>query len=662
MFVLGPLGFVTPWLLLGLALLPLIWLILRAMPPAPKVQSFAAIRLLAGLRDADPVARHTPWWLMLLRMSALAALIFAFAGPVWRPAPNADSQGPVLIVVDGGWAAAPAWAEIQNRAAREFERAAAAGQPAALLLADGRAEDVLPFASGGDLAGRIRAARPEPWETRYPPDPEAALAAVPAGRLQTIWLSDGLDHGAARTGDSPHASRAQWLSALQARGPVRVIGPQQPVASLMLEAGEKPMLIHRSTASLPDPVIRAIGPDPQGVPRELARLSPGPGDTQNGITRREIAIDLPSELRNRVTRFEIEGVASAGAVVLADDRVRRRKVALVGDDRATEGQELLSPIHYLREAVAPTSDLIEGTLADVLQAAPDVIILVDQLQLPGMDSLEEWVQNGGLLIRFAGPRMAASDRLVDAPLLPVRLRQGGRDVGGALSWGQPRKLAPFDQNGPFAGLAGRDDITIRAQLLPEPTPDLQSRTIAQLTDQTPLVTREWLGEGQVVLFHTTANAEWSNLPLSGLFVQMLERLIQSARTPEASSPSNEASQPYWIAQTLLDGFGRPSPANTQSPVSAKDFATGPAPNAPAGIYTAAERRAALNAGNELRIPQWPGAQLETSAAVPGLALKGWSLGLVCLLLALDALLSAMLLPAKGGPGASRGPKRAKASV
>src|SRR5690606_6955035 len=145
---------------------------------------------------------------------------------------------------------------------------------------------------------------------------------------------------------------------------------------------------------------------------------------------RLVPIALPSELRNRITRFEIEGQASAGAVLLADDSLRRRKVALAGDDRAGEGQRLLSPLHYLRRALAPTTDLIEGGLGDVLQAAPDVIVLADQIGLAEEPGLREWVEGGGLLIRFAGPRMAASERLAEEPLLPVRLRAGGRDVGG----------------------------------------------------------------------------------------------------------------------------------------------------------------------------------------------------------------------------------------
>ncbi|AGT08175.1 BatA domain-containing protein [Paracoccus aminophilus] len=632
MLILGPLGFTAPWLLLALAALPVLWVILRALPPAPKLLRFPGTRLLAGLKDPHPVAQRTPWWLLILRLAALAALILAFAGPLWKPRPDAAGTGPLLVMVDGGWAAAPGWSEVQTRAAREFDRAASAGRAAALILADGRTEDIVPFAAGDALAARIRAAQPQPWATRYPPDPEAALAAVPQGQLRTLWLSDGLDH----------PGREIWLEALRKRGPVTVVMPEAPVQSLALAPGDQPVLTHRATATGPAPVIRAVGPDPQGVLRELAVLTPGEPVTEAGVTRRLVPVDLPAELRNRIQRFEIEGQPAAGTVVLADDRIRRRKVALVGDDRASEGQELLSPLHYLREAIAPNSDLIEGSLAEVLQAAPDVVILVDQTGLPGMAGLADWVEQGGLLIRFAGPRMAASDRLAEEELLPVRLRPGGRDIGGALSWGEPRRLAAFDSTGPFAGLSAPEDVTIRAQLLPEPAPDLQSLTLVQLSDRTPLVTRERLGEGQVVLFHTTANAEWSNLPLSLLFPQMLDRLIQSARSSQTSGESDAAEQPFWTAQSLLDGFGRAMPAGDLAPVAAGDFAQGPSPIAPAGIYAAGERRAALNAGGELIPARWDGVTVETRDIAPGVDLKGWLLALAALLLVLDALASAML--------------------
>lgn len=634
MLTLGPLGFLTPWLLAGLVALPAIWLILRVMPPTPKLVRFAGTRLLAGLKDAHPVARHTPWWLLLLRVLAIAALILGFAGPVWKPQADQAGQGPLLIVMDAGWAAAPDWPQRQARAMRALDQATSAGQPAALLVADGAAMGALPFQPAAEVAARLRALTPAAWETRYPADPSEALAEAPQSGLFTLWLSDGLDH----------PGRAGLFSALSARGGVTVVAPDAVRLSLELVPGDQPALRLRATSPATPPEVLAMGLDPQGTPRELARLKPGAVEpvTEAGVTSRTLPIDLPSELRNRITRFEIEGQRSAGAIVLADDSLRRRKVALVGDDRATEAQRLLSPLHYLRRALAPSSDLIEGGLEDVLQASPDVVIMVDQIGLPDSEALAIWLDKGGLLIRFAGPRMAASERLRGEPFLPVMLREGGRDIGGALSWGEPRGLAAFPPEGPFAGLRVPADAAVRAQLLAEPAPDLAQKTLAQLSDGTPLVTRAPFGQGQMVLFHTTANAEWSNLSISGLFVEMLQRLVQTARAGTPQPDAAPAEDTFWTPEQVLDGFGRAQKPADPVPVSAGDFAKGAAPGAPAGLYRAGERIAALNAGGALALADWPGAHVESATQRAGLDLRGWLIALAAALMALDALGSAWL--------------------
>ena len=70
-----------------------------------------------------------------------------------------------------------------------------------------------------------------------------------------------------------------------------------------------------------------------------------------------------------------------------------------------------------------------------------------------------------------------------------------------------------------------DEVTVNRQVLAEPSADLAAHTWATLADGTPLVTESTKGAGRIVLFHVTANADWSNLPLSGLFVDMLRRLV-----------------------------------------------------------------------------------------------------------------------------------------
>ncbi|MCB1376617.1 MAG: LytTR family transcriptional regulator, partial [Rhodobacteraceae bacterium] len=153
-------------------------------------------------------------------------------------------------------------------------------------------------------------------------------------------------------------------------------------------------------------------------------------------------------------------------------------------------------------------------------------------------------------------------------LMPVPLRIGGRTLGGALSWSTPQKLAAFEEQSPFAGLTVPQDVTITRQVLADPASIGSNVAVwARLADGTPLVTAKRMGDGQIVLFHVTANSDWSNLPISGLFVEMLRRLstmgragkpgdASSAPQPGAGGSATEASGPEVLAPfRALDGFG-----------------------------------------------------------------------------------------------------------
>ncbi len=307
-------------------------------------------------------------------------------------------------------------------------------------------------------------------------------------------------------------------------------------------------------------------------------------------------LSLPTELRNRIARIELEGEESAGGVLLVDERWRRRPVGIAAAPN-TAGQPLLSENYYLERALGPFTEVRRGRAADLLKREIAVLVYSDA----GPDSpveegsIGKWIEAGGLLLRFAGPRLAEqSDHL-----LPVRLRRGGRTLGGALSWEKPARLAPFAADSPFAGLGVPADVTVARQVLAEPDLDLANKTWARLADGTPLVTAEKRGEGWVVLVHTTANAEWSNLALSGLFVEMLRRVV--AMSQGVSAVSEGALPPI----ETLDGFGRLQHAPpTARPISGKEIATAmPSPRHPPGFYGAADSRRALNlssAINELK--------------------------------------------------------------
>ena len=648
---LAGIGFATPWLLWALVALPLLWILLRAVPPAPVRRRFPGVALLLGLRDEDSVSDRTPWWLLLLRMLAVAAAIVGLAGPVLNPrgADEAASGAPLLIVVEDSWAAARDWPATRAAIDAQLAQAARDGRTAALMRLGAPREPV--FRAAADLRSRLPGLGPAPWAP-HPENHAEAAAMLPAGAVETRWFSDGL----ARDG------REDLLTALEALGPVVVHESAQPVLALAPPGLEDGMVTLRALRAGPEGTrnieIAAHGRDPAGAERVLARL---PLSFEAGSAEATGRLSLPPELRARIDRFEIAGARHAGAVSLADDGLRRREVALVAGREDREGLELLSPLYYLRKALAPNADILEGALLDLMPANPDAVVLADVATLSAaeQEALGDWVAAGGVLVRFAGPRLAASDvsRAEEAPLMPVRLRAGGRTVGGAMSWGAPKTLAPFPDESPFRGLDIPEDVGVTAQVLAQPDPTLADRVIAQLGDGTPLVTRKRVGAGQVVLFHVTANAEWSSLPLSGLFVQMLDRLAVSST--RAAPSSAELAGTTWQPVQVLDGFGRLQDAGTRPGVAGErllDAALGP--DLVPGIYEGPERRVARNVMGpkaQIAAADWPArVPVEGLALAPETPLGGWLLSAALALMVADILaalaLSGRLL--RGGTAAS----------
>lgn len=631
--MIGAIGFTAPWLLLALTALPILWVILRAVPPAPIRRIFPGVTLLLGLKDEEQVSDRTPWWLLLLRMLAIAAMIVGLAGPVLNPQSEQNGRGPLLIAMDASWASAPNWAARTEMLERILTDAARAEHTTAILNLS-RPEQVT-FQSANVVQSTLAGLQPAAWEPSKSVNVIEAL--LPTEGFDTVWLSDEL----------ARETRADIADLLHSKGALRVFRAPLETIALAPARFEDGMTLLEARRSVAGPsrtdMIDVHGKDPSGAPRILASIEI---TFENGAKSAIAELSLPAELRARVTHFALAGVRSAGAISLSDDSLRRREVALIAGREDREGLELLSPLHYLRQALQPNAELLEGSLLDILPAAPDVVVLADIAKLVASEqsALTDWVEAGGLLVRFAGPRLAASDvsRSEEDTLMPVRLREGGRTVGGAMSWGTPKELAAFTEDSPFFGLQISSDVTVRSQVMAQPDPTLAARVIAALSDGTPLVTRKPLGEGQIVLFHVTANAEWSSLPLSGLFVNMLDRLAISslAGTPDAGDLEGTT----WKPIRVLDGFGRISDADALNGVAGELLLSDPlGADLRPGLYEGKSRRIARNVvgpETELARANWPaGTDIRAMQTLPETPLGGILLSLALALLMLDIVAS-----------------------
>ena len=658
-----PLAFAQPLVLLGLLSLPVLWWLLRLTPPQPKRVDFPPTRLLFDIKPQEETPRRTPWWLTLLRLTLATLVILAAAGPLWNPAAEATrSNAPLALLIDDGFPAAGTW-DARIRAADDLiVRAESDGRGVALIPLSETSREI-GFETPGAARVRLQQLKPKPYAVQRS-DALPALSRFFAAteNVEVVWLSDGVDL----------AGGAEFVAALG-----KLIG-SRPIT--VMEGGLAPALAlvgaENTAAALTVKVVRSAkgsaqsgvirGLDLKGLPLGEATFTFGANDTET-----EAALTLPVEIRNDVARLDIADERSAGAVQLLDKRWRRRSVGVVTGGTTETAQPLLASTYYLTRALNPFADVRlaeRGSAAQAVNQFLDqrlpLVILADVGNVAeARERLTKWIEDGGVLVRFAGPRLAAGDD----DLIPVRLRRGGRVLGGALSWDQPQQLAAFSRESPFFNMPVPDDVAVTRQVLAEPDATLTERTWATLADGTPLVSAQPRGKGMIVLFHVGADTRWSNLPISGTFVEMLKRIVsmagQSATTDaDGARGTREVVPP----SRILDGFGvfGPPPA-TARPV-AEGFSGRATADHPPGFYGPPEGLLAVNTlAPDDRLPPLDFAALNARRDVYRASephdLRGPVMLAAMSLLALDALVVFFLA---GGLAQlfRRRPRRAAAAV
>ncbi len=621
------LTFAQPWLLLALLLLPLIWWLIRRLPPTPRPARFPGVRLLLDLESRARKPSGAPLWLRLLRLAAALLAIVGLAEPRFASTPQISGDGPLLLVVDGGWASASDWETRRGLAEELLAAASRARVPARVAVLANPPERLDPAPAASQLEA-VANFSPAPW----PPDRDAwadEVMRVANDNGAVHWIHDGL----------AHSGEGRLERALEGTGAI----------------------VH-----LARPPRRALGVPvrtPDGATFSVLRGLPGPSETASVLARDrdgrllarseiviaagertvEARMRLAPPLANRVASFHMEDERSAAAVRLVSGAWQRPRVGILS--LASQEQPLLDGTHYVRAALAPIADIVVGDAGTLLARSPHSIVALDSLPADAVTGIDSWVRGGGQLVRFAGPDMAASGD--SEPLLPVQVLSGGRDLGGAMSWSQPQAIALYNETGPLAGMSPSPEVRVARQLLAAPSPQTRERTWARLEDGTPIITAAELGRGEVVLVHTTADASWSTLPLTGEFGRILERITRR------TEGSGSGEGPWRLEMAVSAGGALRKPETQAEPVPDGRMALGRAsPGLPPGLYASESATRVIAVETDL-MPSAPPADAQTQPLETAQTIHPapWLLALAVLLIALDTAVSARRQPLAGATAA-----------
>lgn len=595
MGLLGNIAFLNPWILGGLLLLPALWFLLRITPPSPKLIVFPATRFLEGLTPERVTAAKTPWWILLLRILIIALIVTALAEPVLNPVDAPRSKKDIHLVIDNSWPSAQTWDLQMQETQRLLDIASRSRSTVRIFTTAPEPGKDKPGHHGPMTVTQaeavIKGLMPLPWPADY-----QALTSVIEDNAEedahSIWIGHGL-----REGDKNIFKTANINEYVQPAD------ERLPLILRQKETFDRTLDVQVSmVASLKKALPVTVGVNGDGG--RILDLQTVTLDADHNPV--PIKFDLPDNLYNQARQIRIAGDKGAGGTLILDSNTKRMYVAIVTPSGDGDSTPLIDDSYYLERALAPYSNLNVATLSDILAGRdaegnqtdnlPPVIIMPDIGTLPAtqLNDLEQWVRDGGLLLRFAGPRMMDGQNF----LTPVPLIKGGRALDGDMTWENPLQLTDIPDISPLSGIAlPEEGLTIRRQLLAAPTTGLSEKSWANLEDGTPLITADRLEKGLIVMVHTAATPTWSDLPLSGFFVQMLRRVISLSGREGNLQTATGLLQPL----AIMDGRGvLHQPDSSVRPIRAEEFNDIKISSIhPPGIYGTSYLQKILNVGDRI---------------------------------------------------------------
>jgi len=524
-------AFLAPLFFLGLATLAIPVLIHLTQREKKMVQQFPSLMFVRRI-PYQTVRRRKIRDLALLcvRLAALLLIVGAFARPfLWRPDASA-AIGPgareVVVLLDQSYSMAYG---------DRWDRAKAAARDAINRLAASDRASVVLFSSGADIALRSTGEKdrliasfdsmtPTPAATRFGPALKVAgsiLAESPLPRKEAILISDFQ-----RTGwRGEEGSRLPAGSTLT---PVAIGGPvDKPNATVTTASLARSTFSDQERVTLTASVAnRTVAP----VTGDSLTLEIG------GRAIQTLPLNIPPEGSASVAfaPFTVPSrnmrvTVRAGADALATDNVFNLVVSpltpvrIVVVDTGTKAGAGLYLTRALAIGDAPKFEITNRTpsaVSDEDLRRASVVLLNDVDVNAGLGRrLARFVQDGGGLFVAAGPRATWP---LEADILPASLSQpidksrGESARVGALEYGHP----VFEV---FRAPRSGDFSSARFYAYRSVTAAPNTQVLARFDAGTPALVERKVGSGHVMLWASTLDLSWSDLPLKPVFLPFVHR-------------------------------------------------------------------------------------------------------------------------------------------
>jgi hypothetical protein len=525
-------SFLAPLFLAGLAALAVPVLIHLIQKERKNVVAFPSLMFLKRVPYQSVRRRRIRnWALLALRLAAIALIVAAFARPFLRGTSlvaAAEGSREVVIVLDRSYSMGHGdqWQRAQRAAIETVDNLAPGDRASLVLFSTSAAVAVRSTDERARLTSEIGASTPSAGATRFGPALKLAGSLIAESNLprrEVVLISD--------------FQRAGWTGAEGLRLPESTI-----VTPVVIEPGDvrnvavTPAAVQRETFQGQERVIvtggvlnRSASPIADldvslEVDGRVVQTMPVSIEPHGAATTTFAPVTITADNTRAAVRIPDDALAADNAFHFVLTPPRPVDVTLVS--RSTRNSTL-----YLTRALAigenprftVTPRNVDGLTDDVLSRTR--VIIFDDVNPSDVTAarVKRFVEHGGGVFVINGPQAAWSGTAAD--LLPatsagaVDRTRGAAGAVGGLEYGH----AVFE---PFRAPRSGDFSAARFYGYRSVTAAKDAQVLARFDDGAPALIERQVGRGRVLMFASTLDLYWNDLPLKPVFLPFIHQVVR----------------------------------------------------------------------------------------------------------------------------------------
>ncbi len=552
-------SFLAPAALFGLLLLAIPVIVHLFKPRKMRQTPFSSLRWLRMTQQR--LSRRIQWHQLLLfalRAGFIVLLVLALAKPLFGTADESAADRFVIVDVSRsmGYHAPgqPTPLERARKIAADLLAGGKTGDRTGLLFTGTTTRVVTPpVVDAAAFRAALESARPTAADTNLTSALEIIRPMLargrPEARAELYFLTDNHQQSWSQR------EIAAFLKQVPGKVSVRLIDVGVPSAQNAWIAGARLAASANPPRRVLSVDVGCVGDAKQqrtvriagltGLPERTRGVTVSPGRP----TRVEFEIPAALNLRGQVARIKLEpadALPDDDQYFLNLDTPAALRVLLVEPEESVD--EELQAGHHLRTAVEALTTSTNQALALVRRTPAavsgkdfteaDLIVLagVPELADAPVKALRDRVEAGAGLVVFLGPGLNKAfynTKLFDPlhparGLMPLALQEvtepGPRKESPApltsIRWTHPLLAPLYD---PVLGDLARWRFRTFYRFVSRPA--ATDTVLAWIDDEVPAVVERAAGAGKVILFNTTANDAWSDLPRRKSYVPLVDRLL-----------------------------------------------------------------------------------------------------------------------------------------